>query len=132
MSLNHTELQGRMVADPELREMRTGTKVANFRVAWSEKIKERENKLFLDCKAYSGTAEFICNYFKKGQEIILEGKMNTDEWTSQDGQKRSKVVLIIERAYFSGKKSDNGTAELAEPAAPEPTQVEVGDDGLPF
>lgn len=132
MPLNHTELQGRMVADPELREMSAGAKVANFRVAWSEKIKERENILFLDCKAYSGTAEFICNYFKKGQEIILEGKMNTDEWTSQDGQKRSKVVLVIERAHFSGKKADNGTAEPSEPAAPEPTPVEVGNDGLPF
>lgn len=125
--LNHLSLQGRMVADPELKDTNSGVKVTNFRVAWSEKIKDRENKLFLDCKAFSGIAEFICKYFSKGHDIVLEGKLNTEEWKTQDGQNRSKIVLMVNSAHFCGKKQD-GTAQAQETSGG--TVVET--DELPF
>lgn len=104
--LNHVSLQCRMVADPELKDTNSGVKVVNFRVAWSEKIKDRENKLFIECKAFSGIAEFIAKYFVKGQDIVVEGKLTTEEWKTQDGQNRSKIVLVVNGAHFGGKKQD--------------------------
>ena len=117
-----------MVADPEMKQTNSGSSVVNFRVAWSEKYKERENKLFIECKAFGAQADFIGKYFTKGQEIGLEGKLNTEEWET-DGQKRSRIVLMIERVHFVGKKENN--AAPAQNAQPNLTQVEL-DEGLPF
>lgn len=134
MAVNHTVLQGHMVADPELKDTNDGTKVVNFRVAWSEKYKERETKCFLECKAFSGTAEFVCNYFRKGHELTVEGKLTTEEWTTQDGQKRSKIVLVADRVHFCGKKQDGAETGSSEPtqAAPAAAAVPVDTDELPF
>lgn len=128
--LNHLSLQGRMVADPELKDTNSGTKVVNFRLAWSEKIKDRENKLFLDCKAFSGIAEFICKYFSKGQDIVLEGKLNTEEWKTQDGQNRSKIVLMVSSEHFCGKKQEGGTVSAQDPSGG--TVVDTDSESLPF
>lgn len=121
--LNHYSLQGRMVNDPELKQTNSGVQVVNFRAAWSEKYKEKENKLFIECKAFGTQAEFIGKYFRKGQEICLEGKLNTEEWET-DGQKRSKIVLMVQNAHFCGKREDSGNS------APNMTAVET--DNLPF
>ena len=127
--INHLVLQGRLVADPELKDTNSGVKVVNFRVAWSEKFKDRENKCFLECKAFSGLAEHIAKYFVKGQEIACEGKLNTEEWKTQDGQNRSKIVLMVSGVHFCGKKDDQGgSAANAQPGGF--TAVET--DELPF
>ena len=126
--LNHLSLQGRMVADPEQKDTNSGVKVTNFRVAWSEKIKDRENKLFLDCKAFSGTAEFICKYFSKGHDIVLEGKLNIEEWKTQDGQNRSKIVLMVSNVHFGGRKAE-GAAPAQDPSG---GTVVDDDTELPF
>lgn len=129
--LNHLSYQGRLVADPETRDTNSGTKVANYRVAWSEKYKEIERKCFLECKAFGALAEFVGKYFHKGQEIVVEGKLITEEWQTQDGQKRSKIVLNCSGAHFCGPKQDG--AAQAEPEVPvNMTPVEVATDELPF
>ena len=125
--LNHVAIQGRLVADPELKDTNSGVKVINFRIAWSEKFKDRENKLFIECKAFSGLAEHICKYFVKGQEIAVEGKLNTEEWKSQDGQNRSKIVLMVSGAHFCGKKADGAT-----PAQDPSGGTVVENEELPF
>lgn len=127
MAVNHIVLQCRMVADPELKNTNNGTQVSNFRVAWSEKFKDRENKLFIECKAFSALAEFICKHFSRGNELVVEGKLNTEEWKSQDGQNRSKVVLMVTGIHFSGKKQD-GTAQAQDPSGGTPVET----DELPF
>ena len=131
--VNHLVLQGRFVDDPTFGQTNGGTDFANFRLAWSEKYKEKETKCFLECKAFGGTATFMQNYTnRKGQEIVAEGKLTTEEW-EKDGQKRSKNVMIINSVHFCGKKSENGSAQAADeaPAATGGfTQVET--DELPF
>ena len=136
--LNHLDYQGRMVDDIKFGQTNGGTDYANFRLAWSEKYKERENKCFLDCKAFGGTASFINKYLgKKGQEMIVTGKMNTEEW-EKDGQKRSRVVLLVDSVHFCGSRKDSGEQGTAAQAAESPdapadtgfTPVET--DELPF
>lgn len=121
--VNHLDLQCRMVADPEVKTTNSGASVANFRVAWSEKYKDKENKLFLECKAFGAQAEFLGKFFKKGQELVVEGKLTTEEWETQDGQKRSKIVLLISNLHFSGKKGDESGS-----VQPNMTPVDPGDN----
>ena len=126
--LNHTTIQGRLVEAPTFGDTNSGVKYANFRLAWSEKYKEKETKCFLDCKAFGGTASFMEKFMKdKGQEIIAEGKLNTEEWTNNDGQKRSKLALMVSGVHFCGSKG-GGQAESGTQGGF--TQVET--DQLPF
>lgn len=130
--LNHLVLHGRIVKDPTFGDTSAGNRYANFRIAWSEKYKEKETKLFLDCKAFSGTAQFMEKYMnRQGQELIVEGKLNTEEWDAQDGQKRSKIVMVVSTVHFCGKKQDNADVPT-EQAAPSGGFTAVETDELPF
>lgn len=132
--VNKLILQGRLVADPELRQTQSGASVCSFRVAWSEKYKETETKLFLPCTAWRGTGEMIAKHFSKGKEIILEGKLSTRSYTDKNGQDRQTVELTVERAHFAGSKSDGGGAYQASELNASGTEfTELDDDGkLPF
>lgn len=104
--VNRTILQGRLCADPELRRTNNGTAVCSFRVAWSETVKDRETKLFLNCVAWKGTAELICKYWHKGKEILLDGKLSTREYDDRDGNRRSVTEMTVDRVHFCGKNED--------------------------
>lgn len=104
--INRTILQGRLCADPEMRRTNNGTAVCSFRVAWSETIKDRETKLFLNCVAWQGTAEMICKYFRKGKELAVEGKLSTREYKDKNGNDRSVTEMTVDRVHFCGKNED--------------------------
>lgn len=104
--VNKLILQGRFVADPELKYTQSQVAVCEFTVAWSEKYKEAETKCFLRCKAWRNNAEFIEKYFSKGQEIVIEGKMVTEQWEA-DGEKKSRTICVIDKTNFCGSKSQN-------------------------
>lgn len=133
--VNHLVFQGRLVDDPKFGTTNSGTEFANFRMVWSRKYKEKETKCFLECKAFSGTAKFMQNYMnRKGQELIAEGEMTTEEW-DQDGQKRSKNVFVVSGVHFSGKKPDGETASAQAgntDSAAQLNMTEVETDELPF
>lgn len=104
--VNSTVLQGRLTADPELRKTSSDVSYCSFTVAWSEKYKEIETKCFLRCKAWRQTAEFLKKYFSKGQEIVVEGRLNTEEWEDKDGNKKSNTILSVMQINFCGPKVD--------------------------
>lgn len=129
--LNKTMIQGRLVADPELRTTNTGISVCSFRVAWSERYKENERKLFLNCTAWRGLGEMISRNFTKGKEIVVEGALESREYEAKDGTKRTAIELNVDKVHFCGAK----TAPAEQPAqeAPAATFTEATDDGdLPF
>ena len=109
--INHTVLQGRLTRDPELRETSSGIPVCSFTVAWSEKFKERETKLFLPCTAWRGTAEMVSRNFSKGREIAVEGRLSTKEWGDKDGNRRTSIEMSVDRVHFCGPK-DRGEPTL--------------------
>lgn len=112
--INKVILQGRLVKDIELKDV-GGFPMTEFTVAWSEKYKDTEHKCFLRCKAWRATAEFLSKYFKKGQELLIEGQMLTEEW-EKEGQKQSRTVCNIEKVNFCGPKgeaSNNGSNDTS-------------------
>lgn len=106
--VNHLVLQGRLVADPELRQTQSGISVCSFRVAWSKQYKETETKLFLPCTAWRGTGEIVSKHFHKGKEILVEGELVTRPWQDSQGNRRQTTELTVERVHFVGSKSDSG------------------------
>ena len=120
--VNKVIIQGRLTKDPDLRQTQSGVSNLLFTVAWSERYKDVETKCFLLCKAWRHTAEFVNTYFRKGQEILLEGRMVTEEW--KDDEK--VTLMVVDRAHFCGSKvtdnrddkpiktDDNGFMEIPE------------------
>jgi single-strand DNA-binding protein len=100
-------------------------------VAWSEKYKETETKLFLNCTAWRGTGEMVSKYFTKGKEIIVEGKLNTREWTDKEGNKRSTNEMVVDRVHFCGPKAGNVAGSPVNASAGDFTE-ELDDGELPF
>lgn len=131
--LNKIIMQARLTADIELKQTQSGVSFTEFTVAWSEKYKEIETKCFLRCKTWRQTAEFLSKYFKKGSELIVEGKMVTEQW-EKDGQTQSRTICDVEKVHFCGSKSDNGgNSAPTYQANNAPKFEEIGeDDSLPF
>ena len=126
-------LQGRLTAKPELKSTANGIMVSEFTVAWSEKYKEKETKCFMRCKAWQKTAEFLAMYFDKGQEILIEGKLITEQWESE-GKPQSRTICQVDSVNFCGNKTQNA-APQEQPQQPTASTnfVEVApEDELPF
>ena len=120
--VNKVIFQGRLTADPEVRY--TQSQVANLEmsVAWSEKYKEVETKCFLRCKAWRNTAEFIGNYFSKGQEIMIEGHMVTEQW-EDNGENKNRTICVIDKCHFCGSKANSNTNSNQPLPNPMPTDA---------
>lgn len=134
--LNKTVIQGRVVRDVELRTTTGGKSVASFTIAWSEKYKETETKLFLQCVAWGQQGEFIQRYMgAKGTELIVEGRLSSRSWEDKNGNKRETVELTVDKAHFCGKKADSGQSY----GGTQPVNVQANDydqladdDQVPF
>lgn len=130
--VNRTILQGRLCADPEMRRTNNGTAVCSFRVAWSETVKERETKLFLNCVAWQGTAEMICKYFRKGKELAVEGRLSTREYDDRDGNRRSVTEMTVDRVHFCGKNEDGHGMPPRTDGQSQFVEMDEDDSDLPF
>ncbi len=106
--LNRVILIGRLTRDPELRYTQSGTGVASFTVAnnrtYSVSGEKKEEVSYFDCIAWSKLGEIITEYCKKGQRIAIEGRMQQRRWDDQDGNKRSKIEVVIENFQFLSSK----------------------------
>lgn len=123
-------LQGRLTADPELRQTQSGISFIEFTVAWSEKYNEIETKCFLRCKAWRATAEFVSKYFTKGQEIAVEGKIITEQW-EKDGQAQSRTICDIEKVHFCGSKTSASASTTTTPKTMQDNFPPIDED-VPF
>lgn len=106
--MNIIMLKGRLTRDPEVRYTQNNAAVTTITVAVDRYTKTGEEKLadFIDCVAFTGTAEFISKYFKKGQEILITGRLQIDVYTDKDGNQKRKANVIITNAEFCGSKAE--------------------------
>ncbi|MBQ5583868.1 MAG: single-stranded DNA-binding protein [Ruminiclostridium sp.] len=112
--LNKVFLQGRLVADPELRHTSNGVAMASFRVAVDRDFKDRETGErkadFISVVAWRQTAEFVSRFLTKGRMAIVEGKLQTRDYTDRDGNRRFVTEVVADNVYFgdSRRDGDNG------------------------
>jgi len=98
----------RLTRDAELKYTQAGVAILNIGLACSEKYKDNEKQLFLDATAFGKAGELINQYAgRKGTQISLSGKLETQQWVDQSGNKRSKISMSIEDFEFLGSKNDN-------------------------
>ena len=110
--MNKVLLIGRLTKDPELRYTQSGTAVASFTLAvnrrFSNQSGEREAD-FINCVAWQKSAEFAANYFRKGQQMALEGRLQVRSYDGNDGQRRWVTEVVAEQIEFVGSKNENGS-----------------------
>ena len=142
--LNKVILMGRLVADPELKRTQNDVAVVSTRIAVDRDYKaagqERQTD-FIDIVCWRNTAEFVSRYFTKGQMIALTGSLQSRQYETKEGQKRTAYEVVCDQVYFADSKRDSSAAPAhrENTAAPQFTAPgsddfeEIDDDSqLPF
>jgi len=122
-SYNKVILMGNLTRDPQLSYLPSQTPVVEFGLAVNRKWKDqsgqpREDVCFIDCRAYGKTAETLNHYTSKGKAILIEGRLQFDQWEGKDGTKRSKHRVFVESFQFVGAPTAGGTGPRPAPPAP--------------
>lgn len=111
--LNHIDIMGRLVRDPEYRTTGSGISVANFTIAvdrdFGNKDGGEKETDFIDCTAWRKTAEFVTKYFTKGRMIVVSGRLQASSYTDKEGNKRRSVIVVADNCYFGDSKKDADT-----------------------
>lgn len=121
---NRIILAGNLTRDPELSYTPNNTAVCKFGLAvnrtWTnrETNEKREETMFVDCTAWTRRAEIINQYCRKGNPILIEGRLAFDTWTTPEGQKRSKHYVVVENSQFLGGPGGGAGAASESRAAP--------------
>lgn len=127
---NGVHLLGRLTADPELKTTVSGVSVCQFSVAvprsYAKKSEERQTDFFT-CVAWRGSAEFVCRYFAKGDQIGISGELQSRTYEDKDGNRRKAVEIVVSGVCFAGEKKKPSSADHREDDF-----AEMGDEDLPF
>lgn len=118
-NLNKVMLIGRLTRDPEVRMFANGGKVAKFGFAVNNRRKNsqtgqwEDEAVFLDVEAFNRgefgkQADLVEQYLRKGRQIFIDGHLQLDQWTSQDGQKRSKLKIVVDNIQFLDSQGEGG------------------------
>ena len=108
-------IMGNITRDPELRSTPSGTQVCSFSVAVNRNYRDssgeqKDNVSFFDCSAWGKSGEIIAQYAKKGSGILVSGRLEQRSWEDKEGQKRSRVEIVVEDFNFvGGGNSDGGS-----------------------
>ena len=147
MSINRVIISGNLTRDPELRQTQSGMAVLSFGVAVNDRRKNNQTgewedyANFIDCTMFGTRAQNIQRFLSKGTKVTIEGKLRWSQW-ERDGQKRSKIEVIVDDIDFGGNRngggSDSGSfsndvAAYSAPSTPVvDTSSSVYDEDIPF
>ena len=158
---NKIILAGNLTRDIEVRYTQSGAAIGNTAIATTRKFKsqtgeQKEEVLFVDITFFGRTAEVANQYLRKGSKILVDGRLKLDQWTAQDGSKRSKHSVTVESMTMLGSKGDNeqggynaaagDTYSQPAPNQPAPSQpaaqqqsqassipeIDINEDEIPF
>lgn len=133
--LNKVFMQGRLVADPELRHTPNGVAVASFRIAVDRDFKDKSGERqadFVNVIAWRATGEFVSKFFSKGRMAIVEGKLQSRNYEDKDGNKRYALEVVADNVYFGDSKKDQAAEKEPEFQPPQFTEYQDDDGDLPF
>lgn len=135
-SYNRVILVGNLTRDPEVRYIPSGTAVCDVGLAINERVKRGEDWVeevsFVDLTIWGRSAESAAEFLKKGSQILVEGRLKQESWETEDGQKRNKLKVVVDRLQFlAGKKGANS----GDDGSDEPATVAAGkgsSENIPF
>lgn len=129
MAINLVCLTGNITRDPELRTTAGGMGVLSFSIAVNERYKNNKTDKwedrpnYFECTMFGARATSVAKYLSKGSKVSIEGKLRWSQW-EQDGNKRSKVEVIVNEIEFMSSRKDA--------AAPTETVGEYYTEDIPF
>lgn len=127
--MNKFQFLGRLTKDPEVRyTANNNTQVTTFTIAVNRKFvaqgAERQADFF-NLTSFGKTAEFIAKYFKKGQQVLVEGRIQNRTWEDQTGNKRYATDFIVDDTYFADSKREG--SEMTTESVDIPNSSDLGD-----
>ena len=128
--MNNVTILGRLGADPETTFSKDGKAICKFRVGVTRKFNKEMTDWF-NCASFGKTAELIQQYFKKGNQIALQGEIQFGDYTDKEGVKRYTTTLVVNSFDFiagNGNNTNGGNQETAATEFSEP----VYDNDMPF
>lgn len=142
--LNVVSLMGRLTADPELRRTPSDISVTTITIAvdrdYVRQGEERQTD-FITVVCWRQAAELVCKYFKKGDMIAVNGRIQTRKYEDNQGNKRTAFEIVADAVHFTGSKRDSGSNLSPRNDAPPAPSFEAGsndfeilgnDDDMPF
>ena len=132
--VNKVILIGNLGKDPEVRYLESGAAVANVTLATTEKYKDRngnqvENTEWHDLEMWEGLAKIAEQYLKKGSSIYVEGKIKTDSWQDDQGNKKYRTRIRVQQMTMlggggGGSNAGMAPAQTSEPISSPPAEVQ--------
>ncbi len=142
MSLNKVMLIGNVGKDPEVRYLEGNSKVATFRLATSEKYRDRDGNIreiteWHSVVTWRATADLVEKYVRKGTQLYVEGRLRTRTWSDKSGNSRTSTEIISENLQLLGRAPERQETnvrpvqETVRPIQEVPAPGDADDD-LPF
>jgi len=118
-SLNRAQVIGNLTRDPELRTIPSGTAVCGFSVAtnsaWTDSSGQKQERAeFHNIVCWSRMAEIAGQYLKKGSKVYVDGRLQTRDWTGDDGVKRYRTEIIAENLIILDSKGGHVGAPISD------------------
>ena len=113
MSINRVIISGNLTRDPETRQTASGMPVLGFGVAVNDRRRNQQTgewedyPNFIDCTMFGTRAQAVSKFLSKGSKVAIEGKLRWSQW-ERDGQKRSKIEVIVDEIEFMSPREGNG------------------------
>lgn len=101
-NLNRVILIGRLTRDTDLTKTKTDVDCAKFGLALTNGFGDKKKVVFVEITAWGKTASFVSTNFKKGNEILIEGRLDFEQWESKEGEKKQKLYVTAESVGFVG------------------------------
>ncbi|MCF8010867.1 MAG: single-stranded DNA-binding protein [Clostridiales bacterium] len=140
--MNYSILAGRLVADPDFKNLENGSKIAKATMAVNRRFKDKDGNSvtdFINVVAWNKTAEFISNYFKKGKPIEIVGELHIRSYDDSNGIRRKAAEVQIWDARFTlndknGQKVEDPPLPRDEDAPPDSfgSEISFDEDDVPF
>jgi single-strand DNA-binding protein len=135
-SFNRVILVGNLTRDPQLSYTPSNTAVCEFGIATNRRWRDKdgntkEEVCFVELTSYGRQAEVINQYMAKGKPMLVEGRLRFSQWTNKEGQKRSKLDVVVENFTFLGGGQGGGARAGAPARAAAPAAAPVGEEAPP-
>lgn len=139
MSINRVIVSGNLTREPEVRTTSSGNPVMGFGIAVNDRRKNSQTgewedyPNFIDCTMFGARAQSVSRFLSKGSKVAIEGKLRWSQWETNEGQKRSKIEIIVDEIEFMSSISNGAQVPAtASATAVDPMTSTLYDDDIAF
>jgi single-strand DNA-binding protein len=130
--MNKAILMGRLTKDPEIKYTKDNLEICNFSIAVNRKFAKKDDEVtadFINIVAFGKTASFCFQYFQKGKQVSIVGRIQVSSWENVDGKRQYKTEIVAEEVFFADSKSQDSPSPNPKPKN---NPSDLADDEFPF